>query len=119
MRGKSGELSGSEKVFVGILAIWPLLYSVLLILLLFSLAGGVEESDALEETSGPGLILIYLFIPTSVLMLSLIFNFIFYCIFKSDRVPTDQKVLWTILLISVNIFALPIFWYKYVWRDSG
>ena len=60
----------------------------------------------------------YLFYPVAILMLSLIFNFIYYYIFRSGRVPKDVRILWTLLLVFINVFALPIFWYKYVWKSD-
>jgi len=39
-------------------------------------------------------------------------------LFKSPAVPKDQRVLWLVLLLFVNMFAMPVFWYLYVWGAS-
>src|SRR3954470_9879958 len=36
--------------------------------------------------------------------------------FRSAAVPKDQKVLWVVLLVLLNVLAMPVFWFKYIWR---
>lgn len=38
--------------------------------------------------------------------------------FRNDRVAKDMKALWAVVLFMGSIFAMPIYWYLYVWRDS-
>lgn len=38
-------------------------------------------------------------------------------VFKSPAVPKDQKVLWVVILVFFNMFAMPLFWYLYIWRQ--
>jgi hypothetical protein len=37
-------------------------------------------------------------------------------LFRSDAVPKDQKVLWAVVLFFGNMFAMPVFWFLYIWR---
>ena len=88
---------------------------------MFALVGSVvsnPDSDLSPSMETLVTILFYLFYPIAILMLSLIFNFIYYYIFRGDRVPKDMRILWAILLIFINIFVLPLFWYKYVWKND-
>jgi hypothetical protein len=36
--------------------------------------------------------------------------------FKTDRLASDKKVLWVIVLFLGNLVAFPIYWYLYMWR---
>ncbi len=112
---------GGKELLLGILSCWPIVYLFLSLFLLFTLLDAVFDNE--EDLSGfakaLGTVLIYLFYPTAILMLSLIFNFIFYYIFRGNRVPQDSKILWTVLLITINIFALPVFWYSYIWDNKN
>ncbi len=49
------------------------------------------------------------------LMVVLIASYIIY-LFKSGVVPKEKRVLWTVVLIAGNMFAMPFFWFFYVWR---
>jgi hypothetical protein len=54
------------------------------------------------------------------LTILLIFGLIaFYLvhIFKTDRVSQDKKALWAVVICLGNAFAMPIYWYLYIWRD--
>ena len=112
---------GIKELILGILSIWPVLYFFLFMILIFTVLSALLNDE--EELSGSaetfGTILIYLFYPTAILMLSLIFNFIFYYVFRSKRVPRENRILWSVLLVAINIFALPIFWYSYIWENKN
>jgi hypothetical protein len=44
---------------------------------------------------------------------------IFYVVylFKTDRVPVEQKALWATVIILGHMLAMPVFWYLHVWRE--
>jgi type II secretory pathway component PulM len=37
-------------------------------------------------------------------------------VFQSNRVSADKKALWAVVLFLGNIFAMPVYWYLYLWR---
>ncbi len=37
---------------------------------------------------------------------------------KTDRVDQTMKILWAVLICLAGMFAMPIFWYLYIWRDA-
>ncbi len=45
--------------------------------------------------------------------------FYIYNLFKNENVKSDQKVLWALVLFMGNMMAMPIYWYLYIWRESG
>lgn len=54
------------------------------------------------------------------LMLALMALYIVH-VFRTDRVPADKKALWAVVLLLGNLFAMPIYWYFYIWprADEG
>lgn len=46
---------------------------------------------------------------------------VFYIVylFKTSRVPAEQKALWAIVLFMGAPVAMPVFWFLYVWREPG
>jgi energy-coupling factor transporter transmembrane protein EcfT len=43
--------------------------------------------------------------------------FYIYYLFKTDRVEKDKKALWAVVLLLGSFFAMPVFWYLYIWRE--
>ena len=40
-------------------------------------------------------------------------------LFKTNYVPSEKKALWAVVIFLGNVFAMPVFWYLYVWRPIG
>jgi hypothetical protein len=36
---------------------------------------------------------------------------------KSDRLDQTTRIIWIILLCMMSMFAMPVYWYLYIWRD--
>ena len=49
---------------------------------------------------------------------ALIASYIVY-LFKTDYVPSDKKALWAVVLFLGSIFAMPVFWFLYVWNHGS
>lgn len=45
----------------------------------------------------------------------LVTSYIAY-VFKSRNVPSGKRALWAAVLFFGNMFAMPVFWFLYVWR---
>jgi len=45
----------------------------------------------------------------------LVASYIIYAC-KSRHVPSGKKALWVAVLFFGNLFAMPVFWFLYVWR---
>jgi hypothetical protein len=46
---------------------------------------------------------------------------IFYIVylFRTDRVASDKKALWAVVLLMGHVVAMPIFWFFYIWRSRS
>ncbi|MHA1567936.1 MAG: hypothetical protein ACTSXZ_00575 [Alphaproteobacteria bacterium] len=38
-------------------------------------------------------------------------------LFKTSHVPQDKKALWAVVLFLGNMFAMPVYWYFYIWQE--
>ena len=47
--------------------------------------------------------------------LALVISYIAY-LFATNHVPSGKRALWAVVLFLGNVFAMPFFWYFYVWR---
>ena len=80
-----------------------------------------------EETSEPAVSLIFpigMFIVfgahmlTIFLMMALMPVYIILAV-KDERHDQTMRIIWVVLFCTVNIFAMPVYWYLYVWRKAG
>ena len=61
-----------------------------------------------------GLMAVHLFTILEMLALK-----VFYVVrvFKTEQLDQNMKIMWTLLLVFATIFAEPVFWYLYIWRE--
>jgi type VI protein secretion system component VasK len=59
--------------------------------------------------------LFVLHISTIALIFALIASYVVY-LFRTNHVPKDRKALWAVVLFMGGIFAMPVFWFIYVWK---
>jgi hypothetical protein len=116
-------MSKSKKLALAVATAWPLVYMVFFIVFFFStfFAAGIasQRTGAASSPTGPPLFLL-VFFGLHLLTMLLVFGLIAYYIvhlFKTERIPSDKKALWGIVLFMGNIFAMPVYWYLYIWRD--
>jgi hypothetical protein len=101
----------SSKVLLALATIWPLIYMVFFI-------GVIFLNLFMGDNQG---FIWAIIIPLHLLtMLWIIALTIWYMVnvFRNDRVNKDMKVLWAVVLFMGNVIAMPIYWYLYIWQDS-
>jgi NADH:ubiquinone oxidoreductase subunit 6 (subunit J) len=103
-------MSRSRKVALGVATVWPLVYMAFFFVWLaiqFTTPGAMEGFTAVMVVH----------IVTFALGIGLI---VFYAIHASntDRLSGDERTLWLVLLIVMNVFAAPVYWFLYIWREA-
>jgi len=93
-----------------LLTILPLVYFPLS-MVMFTTSMGGESSDPFDRQFDTyfqyGLIL-------NGLILLLTASYLIY-LFATPYVPREKRMLWVVVLIFMNLIAMPFFWYWYVW----
>jgi hypothetical protein len=59
-----------------------------------------------------------LFVGELAIILLIFGLLVFYVIhlFRTTLVPSDKKALWAVVLLLGNLFAMPVYWFLYIWR---
>src|SRR5688572_7558223 len=107
------------KILLGLATLWPFLYMILFFVFIFSTVLFMPKQGA-EGSDSPTFLVVI--IPLLILtMLWIIGLTIFYMVnvFKNDMVDKDKKVLWAVVIFMASMFAMPIYWYLYIWRESA
>jgi hypothetical protein len=115
-------LSRPIKIAIGVLTAWPVLYlfpffsfiAGLMIWMSRSVSGGGPESS---EPPVAFFLLFAAHCATILLMFGLLAFYVVF-LFKTDRVPQDQKALWAVVLFFASLLAMPVFFYLYVWPNE-
>jgi hypothetical protein len=108
------------KIALAIASIWPFIWMMLFFVLVFGTMFWLSSTSKIGgRTQGIPLPILLLFaghIFTIFFMFALTAFYIVY-LFRTDRVPQDKKALWAVVLFFANIFAFPVFWYLYIWKE--
>lgn len=112
-------MSGKGKVVLGILTVWPIVYSVSFIIFVFSQIIMSFSGSGFSKggPAGPPAVFFVLFILHFLTMLLTFALIIIYIrdVFRNERVPKEKRVLWTVVLLLGHVAAMPIYWYIYIW----
>jgi hypothetical protein len=112
-------MSRGWAIIVGVLTLLPWAYVVLFLAYL------IPTFMALPQPAGPSAqqldqhlwALFRIHFAAVLYTLGLIGFYVVY-LFRTDRVPTEKKALWAVVLLLANTFAMPVFWYFYIWRPA-
>ena len=112
-------MSRPKALLLALFTIWPLLYLLIFIGTVFSLVFG-QFAHPTVGTQIPleirVLFPLHFFTMFEIMVLLAIY---ITFLFKTDRVPQDKKTLWAVVLFCGNLFAMPVFWYLYLWKEPG
>ncbi|MEK6602136.1 MAG: hypothetical protein AABZ09_09670 [Candidatus Binatota bacterium] len=101
-------LSRPIQLLIGATSCLPFIYLVYFFLTVFSSMGYQGRSPENFD------FLFRLHLGTMLLIFVLLVFYLVY-LFRTDRVPSDKKALWAVVLFMGNMIAIPIFWYLYIW----
>ena len=120
------QLTKKKAVLLGLATFWPLVYIPLAMILGFSLVVFMPYLKTSNHTPHIFFPFFFLFlIPFAIIHIATIFSMTFllvfyiYYLFKSGKVPENQQLVWTILIVLLPLFSMPVFWYLYVWEVSN
>lgn len=103
----------SIAILWGLLTFLPFIYFIYFA----SVVSGLEPAQNAVEAEAEFNSIFRLHVLNMLLIASLIISYIVY-LFKTDRVAKDKKALWAVVLFIGNMFAMPVFWFLYVWRPT-
>jgi hypothetical protein len=109
------KLSKNKKILVGLLTLWPILYMFIFMALMVSTMAIAMRTHQ-QEPPKIFFIMFALHFFTIIYMFCLIGFYVYY-IFKTDRVAKDKKALWAVVIFLGNMFAMPVFWFWYIWKE--
>lgn len=117
----------STKIWLGIATIWPIVYLILFFVVIFSVvivAGLNPGSHA--PTGSPstsiffpvGFMAVFVLHMLTVMGTLALTVFFIIRVFKTEQLDQNMKIMWMLLLFFMGMFAQPVFWYLYIWRDT-
>ncbi|GBC79131.1 hypothetical protein EG19_06335 [Thermoanaerobaculum aquaticum] len=109
-------MSKGKAIVLAVFTLWPFLYMFLffatIVILITSAAAKPQPSQDMPLLFG-GIFIMH--IATMLEIMGLLVVYIVH-LFKTDRVPQDQKALWAVVIFLGNVLAMPVYWYLYIWK---
>lgn len=97
---------------LGALSLWPVIYvGLFFVFVIATMGGGGAAFDQLFP------IVFAVHAATAVLGMILVIGYAVHAL-TDRRLPTQERLLWGILLFVGNILAVPAYWYLRVWKGS-
>jgi hypothetical protein len=110
-------LSRTAVLTVGALTVLPLIYLAGFIVLMFGMVFFEAVSSRPQATGFPlGFALLFLVHLAFMLLVFALMVFYVVHLFRTTEVGADKKALWAVVLFLGNMFAMPVYWYLYLWR---
>ena len=107
------------KVVLGLLTAVPAVYVVLFAVMLARMVlWGATGDPRARTTPVPMTDLMWVHLAVMVLLIGLETFYLLY-LFRTDRVPPDQRAKWAVALLVVNVAALPLFFFFHVWPERA
>jgi len=104
-------MSKNVRIALGIATFWPFVY--IFIFFAFIISTIATKNSGQQDARFAYLIVIHFL--TMFMMLGLVIVYI-VDVFKNNLVNKDQKVLWAVVLFFGGMFAMPVYWYMFLWK---
>jgi hypothetical protein len=112
-------MSKAKAITLAAFTAWPLVYTILLLCMVLrrmmhQFLGGMHP----WRPSTADIIILQLDCLTFFGLFTL-FVIYFVHLSRTDRVPQNKKALWAGALFFGNVFAMPVYWYLYIWKEPS
>ena len=113
----------STKILLGVATIWPIAYMLLFfvgMMFMMFLMPFASGSTPPHQADSPLIFIGFLsFFTVHMLTILMSMGLMAFYIVRIFKTPLDEamKIMWTVLICMVGIFAMPVFWYLYIWRE--
>ena len=118
-------MSHSSKILLGILSLVPIALLIFMFAYMFMYfipemirleeLGAEPDAKSIIQTFGSFFVFIILI---NVLYLGFMIYFIVHVV-KDKNASSEDRLLWILLLIFLNIIVFPIYWYFRIWRPRS
>ena len=116
----------STKILLGVVTIWPIAYIGLFVVGMFAMMVFLQFADGStsppQQPDSPLVAIGFLgFFAVHMLTILLSMGLMAFYIVRVFKTPLEEamKIMWTVLICTVGIFAMPVFWYLYIWREPA
>ena len=106
-------MSRTQKVYIGIATVFPLLY---LIVVLLTPLRMVFTTDPASPEAPDWFLYFTAFHFFMYLYTVLLLAFYIIHLFGNSSISREVKLIWTLALLIGSVLTMPIYWYLHVWK---
>jgi len=107
--------SRAGKLALGIATAWPILWMLAFFAFLFVMV--LAEPDEGPPGIPPLFVALFVLHFATIIFIFVLTALFMINVFGNPRVASDKKALWAVVIFLGNVFAFPVYWYLYVWRE--
>ncbi len=113
-------MSKRIKILLGLATLWPFLYIIAFLILVILQIYLFATNTPRAAGDVPPLFYIMWALTgfTALWMLGLTILYLVH-VLRNHQLETNKRMLWAMILLVGNVFAMPIYWYLYIWRKQG
>lgn len=97
-----------------LLTLAPLAYLISIVALLLT---GYLSGPSIDISEGHGVLILLLHI-TMMFLSSGLIVFHIASIVRNPHLDTNGKIIWGVVIFQFNLFAMPFYWYRHLWRSQ-
>lgn len=109
------------KLTLGVFSVLPFVYMIVFFIFFITLFFSannppfIDVNPAGEDYTG-FFLLFFGHLGITLISIGLIIYYLIF-IFQTNTIDQNMKILWVLVLFFFGIFAFPVFWYLYIWKQ--
>ncbi len=116
------ELSKTQKILLGVLSGWPLVYIFVFMAFIFAMiamsAGNPGGGSDLNPLFGGGFVIFFVVHMVTILLSLALTVFYIVHVVKNTKLDSNMRIMWIVLFFFGGMIAQPVYWYLQVWKES-
>lgn len=99
------------KILLALVTLWPMFY-VILFMAFFVLP---FDSELFGVRFFSIILPLHLL---TMLIIAALLTFYLVNLFRNKRIDNNMKALWAVVMFMGSLFALPVYWYLFIWKEG-
>lgn len=112
-----------KKILLAIITMYPIVYfisfMIFIMTTMFSVYSVIEEPSGIGSPDMFSIVPFIFFFHILTIIISLLLPILYIILaLKNERIKSDMRIIWVLIILFGGMIAMPIYWYLYVWKEE-